>query len=57
MTGRKQQSCYKQVLTPEDGQIRPKHVVVLKILKVTSVENAEKCFRTLTSRTKDGEEK
>jgi hypothetical protein len=38
-------------------QFRPKHVVVLKILKVTSVENTEKCFKTLTSRTKDGEEK
>jgi hypothetical protein len=25
--------------------------------KVTSVENTEKCFKTLTSRTKDGEEK
>jgi hypothetical protein len=24
---------------------------------VTSVENTEKCFKTLTSRTKDGEEK
>jgi hypothetical protein len=60
MTGRKQQSPLKQVLTPEDGQFRPKHVVVLKILKilkVTSVENTEKCFKTLTSRTKDGEEK
>jgi hypothetical protein len=34
----------------EDGQFRPKHVVVLKILKVTSVENTEKCFKTLTSR-------
>jgi hypothetical protein len=44
------------VLTPEDGQFRPKHLVVLKILKVTSVENTEKCFKTLTSRTKDGEE-
>jgi hypothetical protein len=31
--------------------------VSLKILKVTSVENTEKCFKTLTSRTKDGEEK
>jgi hypothetical protein len=30
---------------------------ILKILKVTSVENTEKCFKTLTSRTKDGEEK
>jgi hypothetical protein len=29
-------------------------VVVLKILKVTSVENTEKCFKTLTRRTKDG---
>jgi hypothetical protein len=29
---------------------------ILKILKVTSVENTEKCFKTLTSRTKDGEE-
>jgi hypothetical protein len=29
----------------------------LKILKVTSVENTEKCFKTLTSRTKDGEKK
>jgi hypothetical protein len=26
-------ACDSQVLTPEDGQIRPKHVVVLKILK------------------------
>jgi hypothetical protein len=33
MTGKKQQSSWKQVLTPEDGQIRPKHVVVLKIWK------------------------
>jgi hypothetical protein len=33
MTGKKQQSSWKQVLTPEDGQIRPKHIVVLKILK------------------------
>jgi hypothetical protein len=57
MTGNKQQSPQKQVLTPEDGQFRPKHVVVLKILKVTSVENTERCFKTLTSRTKDGEEK
>jgi hypothetical protein len=39
------------------GQFRPKHVVALKILKVTSVENTEKCFKTLTSRTKDGEKK
>jgi hypothetical protein len=31
--------------------------MVLKILKVTSVENTEKCFKTLTSPTKDGEEK
>jgi hypothetical protein len=53
----KEQSSQKQVLTPEDGQFRPKHAVVLKILKVTSVENTEKCFKTLTSRTKDGEEK
>jgi hypothetical protein len=45
MTGNKQQSFWKQVLTPEDGQIRSKHVVVLEILKVTSVENAKKCFR------------
>jgi hypothetical protein len=44
-------------LPAEDGQFRPKHVVVLKILKVTSVENTEKCFKTLTSCTKDGEEK
>jgi hypothetical protein len=60
MTGRKQQSSWKQVLTHEDGQFRPKHVVVLKIFKdfkVTSVENTENCFKTLTSRTKDGEEK
>jgi hypothetical protein len=28
-----------------------------KILKVTSVENTEKFFKTLTSRTKDGERK
>jgi hypothetical protein len=28
-----------------------------KDFKVTSVENTEKCFKTLTSRTKDGEEK
>jgi hypothetical protein len=44
----------------KEGQFRPKHVVVLKILKIlkmTSVENTEKCFKTLTSRTKDGEEK
>jgi hypothetical protein len=27
---------------------------ILKILKVTSVEHTEKCFKTLTSRTKDG---
>jgi hypothetical protein len=33
MTEKKQQSSWKQVLTPEHGQIRPKHVVVLKILK------------------------
>jgi hypothetical protein len=30
---------------------------ILKILKVISVENTEKCFKTLTSRTKDGERK
>jgi hypothetical protein len=30
---------------------------ILKILKVTSVENTEKFFKTLASRTKDGEEK
>jgi hypothetical protein len=28
-----------------------------KDFKVTSVENTEKCFKTLTSRTKDGEGK
>jgi hypothetical protein len=28
-----------------------------KDFKVTSVENTEKCFKTLTSCTKDGEEK
>jgi hypothetical protein len=28
-----------------------------KDFKVSSVENTEKCFKTLTSRTKDGEEK
>jgi hypothetical protein len=28
-----------------------------KDFKVTSVENTEKCFKTFTSRTKDGEEK
>jgi hypothetical protein len=60
VTSRKQQSSQKQALTPDDGQFRPKHVVVLKILKilkVTSVENTEKCPKTLTSRKKDGEEK
>jgi hypothetical protein len=35
----------------------PKHVVILKDFKVTSVENTEKRFKTLTSRTKDGEGK
>jgi hypothetical protein len=30
---------------------------ISKILKVTSVENTEKGFKTLTSRTKDGEKK
>jgi hypothetical protein len=29
-----------QVLTPEDGQFRPKHVVVLKILKILK---SDKC--------------
>jgi hypothetical protein len=28
----------KQLLTPEDGQLRPKHVVILKILK------SDKCW-------------
>jgi hypothetical protein len=42
MTGKKQQSSWKQVLTPEDGQIGPKHVVVLKILKWQVLK---KCFR------------
>jgi hypothetical protein len=31
----------KNSLTPEDGQFRPKHVVVLKDFKVTSVENTK----------------
>jgi hypothetical protein len=35
----------KNNLTPEDGQFRPKHVVVLKDFKVTSVENTIKCFK------------
>jgi hypothetical protein len=36
----------KQFLTPEDGQLSPKHVVFLKsFIKVTSVKNTIKCFK------------
>jgi hypothetical protein len=36
---------------------RPKLAILGQFLKVTSIENTEKCFKTLTNRTKDGEEK